>query len=131
MDSKRLKLCFTILKWVFFMCLFGICLKTILETLWVLISGKTTVVSDVVMPEKGMNFPHVTICNQTGYKNTDINLNLKDYLDSTMTLESFFVDIEPEDGPKLNYSIKTTFAKYKGGHSKTLWTAIVYLDGKK
>ena len=57
------------------------------------ISEKETTSSRVVIVEKGLELPALTLCNKTAYKNVRRNLKLKDYLDNTLDLNDFFVNM--------------------------------------
>ena len=57
------------------------------------VSEKETMSTRVVYPENGLQLPVITLCNKTAYKNVKRNLKLKDYLDNTIDLNDFFVQM--------------------------------------
>ena len=44
----------------------------------------------------GLELPAITICNETAYKNFEMNLDKESYLKNTLNLEDFFVNLTPE-----------------------------------
>ena len=90
---------------------------TIFQTLVEFISGKTTLSSQIHSIDGGLFLPSVTFCNKNGYKNTQPNLKLEDYLANSINLEDFFVNASSGfhgQSTPLDYSVKTTFGLYRG-----------------
>ena len=44
----------------------------------------------------GLELPAITICNETAYKNFEMNLDKESYLKNTLNLEDFFVNLNSE-----------------------------------
>ena len=44
----------------------------------------------------GLELPAITICNETAYKNFEMNLDRESYLKNTLNLEDFFVNLTSE-----------------------------------
>ena len=109
--------CLKVLKYGLFIILFSGCLVTIIQTLLEFVSGKTTLSSEIHTKEDGLILPSVTFCDKNGFKNTQLNLRLEDYLENTINLDDFFVNASSGFYGKstpLNYSVKTTFGLYRG-----------------
>ena len=65
---------------------------TTLQTFKDFISGKTTMSIEV---ESHMQFPFpaITICNKTAFKNSKTNLDIHDYLESTLNESDFLLGV--------------------------------------
>jgi hypothetical protein len=68
-------------------------------------SGQTTLTENV---EKLNNFtyPSLTFCNETGFKNIELNYNLSDYIKNTINIQEIFKQPIPE--------VRTTHSLYRG-----------------
>ena len=65
---------------------------TTLQTFKDFVSGKTTMSIEV---ESHMQFPFpaITICNETGFKNSKSNLDIHDYLENTLDESDFLLGV--------------------------------------
>jgi hypothetical protein len=68
--------------------------------------GQTTLTENVETL-KNLTYPSLTFCNQTGFKNTELNYNFSDYIKNTVKIEELFREPLPKE-------LKTTYSLYNG-----------------
>ena len=115
--NRKLYIALSIAKWLIFTGLLAGSLATIYQNFLVWQSGKLTTSSEFIHHEEdGLEFPSITFCNETGFKNKDMisNINWETFMENTLDLNEFFVKMEDTNGQPFNYTIKTTYSLYKG-----------------
>ncbi len=114
-SSKKLFFCLRI----FFL---GICLgfssKSIYEALAQLISSDTTVNSGVLEHPNGIEIPNLIVCNESGFKNLELNTNMKDYLANTIQQNETILKIGKDFMNDLSwtgdYKVRPIYTAYRG-----------------
>ena len=99
------------------------CAIGFLEISWHLLmdfsSGSTIVSSNYIKmnPDETLLSPTILICNQTGFKSSEINTDLEDYLNNTIDADDLFVDlgfINQNYMPLIMDKIRPIYTPYKG-----------------
>jgi hypothetical protein len=68
-------------------------------------SGQTTLTENVEKL-KFLTYPSLTFCNETGFKNIELNFKLSDYIKNTRNIQEIFKEPIPE--------VRTTHSQYFG-----------------
>ena len=85
-----------ILKWLISVGLaFGFFFTTLFNLIDFLSEKTTMSIGEQTYPD-GLELPAITICNETAYKNFEMNLDKESYLKNTLNLEDFFVNLNSE-----------------------------------
>ena len=99
------------------------CAIGFLEISWHLLmdfsSGSTIVSSNYIKmnPDETLLSPTILICNQTGFKSSEINTDLEDYLNNTIDADDLFVDmgfVNQNYMPLIMDKIRPIYTPYKG-----------------
>ena len=99
------------------------CAIGFLEISWHLLmdfsSGSTIVSSNYIKmnPDETLLSPTILICNQTGFKSSEINTNLEDYLNNTIDADDLFIDmgfVNQNYMPLIIHKIRSIYTPYKG-----------------
>ena len=99
------------------------CAIGFLEISWHLLmdflSGSTIVSSNYIKmnPNETLLSPSILICNQTGFKSSQISTNLEDYLNNTIEYGDLFVDfgfMNQNYVPRTIDKIRPIYTPYKG-----------------
>ena len=70
-----------------------------------------------MFPDETLLSPTILICNQTGFKSSEINTDLEDYLNNTIDADDLFVDmgfINQNYMPLIMDKIRPIYTPYKG-----------------
>jgi hypothetical protein len=93
--------------------------KSALEAVKTYNSGlKSMTTSATLANPDGIQLPTLVFCNQSGFKNVEINTRLNDYKANTMTLKDFYISVERNDvigkQNKINFTIDPVYSAFKG-----------------
>ena len=88
------------------------------------LSYKTTMSVERISSPEGLTLPAITICNKTGYKNPGRHLDMETYLENTMNLSDFLIDINifPPIGHEMILFIKYLHLVKISWQAKTSFT---------
>lgn len=118
MQGTKKYIAILITRWIIFLSLLFGSFLTIYQNFIVWKSNKTTTSSDLQYHDSGLELPSITICNKTGYKNTDMSSNIdwQTFMKNTLDLKDFLVGMQNlDDSPRdFKYKIRTTFSLFKG-----------------
>lgn len=117
MGKNCKKAAFLAIKTILLLVCIGFFAKSALEIWKQYHSGLKTMTTNVHANSEGLDLPAFLICNQSGFKNEDVNTRLADYKANTLSLEDLEIHIEGsfdgKDVSNVSYSIEAIHSAYK------------------